>query len=60
MEALRMEDNQKFCELDSDEDNEKRIEYQEKFRQYLAWKFTNEDGLFVKEEINEKTKVSLN
>ena len=59
MEALRMEDNQKFCELDSDEDNEKRIEYQEKFRQYLAWKFTNEDGLFVKEEINEKTKVSL-
>ena len=59
IEVLRMEDNQKFCELDSDEDNEKRIEYEEGFRQYLKCNFTNEDGLFVKEEINEKTKVSL-
>ena len=50
---------EKFCELDSDEDNEKRIEYEEGFRQYLKCNFTNEDGLFVKEEINEKTKVSL-
>ena len=50
---------EKFCELDSDEVNEKRIEYEEGFRQYLKCNFTNEDGLFVKEEINEKTKVSL-
>ena len=50
---------EKFCELDSDEDNEKRIEYEEGFRQYLKCNFTNEDILFVKEEINEKTKVSL-